>query len=219
MTHHQTTEAAQQFRRQYRQNINKSYSGSIHVSLVFGIGLIALMICLWQIEHWSAATWLIIALSLVFGNFGEYAIHRWLGHKKQPWASLFYARHTGDHHHFFVSDLMTCESKKDWRVLFFPAWLIVAVILLVALPLGSMLQFALGANAGWAWASGVIFTYLYYEISHYSYHLPAEHWLSRLPGLRVLRQRHLDHHDPRLMHHACFNITLPLFDYLLKTNK
>jgi hypothetical protein len=187
--------------------------------LVFGMGLLALLICLWKIENWYASTWLIIGFSLVFGNFGEYAIHRWLGHKKQSWARLFYQRHTGDHHHFFVTELMTCDSKKDWRVLFFPAWLIIAVILLVALPLGYALHLVLGADSGWGWASGVIFTYLYYEISHYSYHLSAEHWLSRLPGLRILRQRHLDHHDLKLMHHACFNITLPLFDYLLKTNK
>ena len=219
MTMHQATAAAQQFRQQYRQKISKSYSGPIHVCLVFAMGLTALLGSLWQIEHWSASTWLIILFSLLFGNFGEYAIHRWLGHKKQPWARLFYSRHTGDHHHFFVTALMSCDSKKDWRGLFFPAWLIVAVILFIALPLGYLLHLALGADAGWAWACGVVFTYLYYEASHYSYHLPAEHWLSRLPGLRVLRQRHLDHHDPRVMHHACFNITVPLFDYLLRTNK
>ena len=219
MKNSQAVQAALTFRASYRQKISRYYYGCLHAGFVFTFGLCTLVFFLSQVSHWTGTEASVLAASLLFGNFAEYAIHRWLGHKKQSWAKLFYARHSGDHHHFFVNGLMTCDSKQDWRVLFFPPWLIVIVTLCIALPLGWVLSLWLGADAGWAWAGGVVFTYLAYESLHYSYHLPARHWLSTLPGLALLRRRHIQHHDPKIMHHGYFNITLPLFDYLLNTHK
>ena len=55
-----------------------------------------------------------------------------------------------------------------------------------------------------------------YEVTHLLYHLPeALVGDSRL--VRVLKEHHARHHDPRLMQKWNFNVTVPLADWVLKT--
>ena len=70
--------------------------------------------------------------ALVFFNWGEYSVHLHLGHHKHALSALFYKRHTGDHHSFFVEDRMRYEGSRDWRVILFPAWLILVFSFLLA---------------------------------------------------------------------------------------
>ena len=56
-----------------------------------------------------------------------------------------------------------------------------------------------------------------YEWLHLSYHLPQDSFIGRRSIIRLLRQTHALHHDPRLMQRYNFNVTLPLWDLVRGT--
>lgn len=80
-----------------------------------------------------------------------------------------------------------------------------------------MLYFTLSANIAFLMGIGGIFGYLFYEVMHFSYHLPDGSLVEKIPVWRELRQLHNLHHRRNIMTEKNFNITLPIFDYLLKT--
>ena len=205
-----------QFRQRYRAQINRHYSGLAHLLFVFAVGGGMVLFSYRQLETLSVVTWLALLFALLLGNVGEYLAHRFLGHKKRRFAGLFYARHSGDHHSFFSDQDYTIANLRDLRVVLFPAFLLVAVTLLIALPLGALAGWLLGGDAGWSVAAGVLLAYLFYEFIHLCDHLPDNHWLPRLPGIRTLRAHHRRHHHPLGREHN-FNVTLPLSDYLFGT--
>ncbi|PKM21861.1 MAG: sterol desaturase, partial [Gammaproteobacteria bacterium HGW-Gammaproteobacteria-14] len=143
--------------------------------------------------------------------------HKSLGHKKRRFAGLFYSRHSGDHHPFFTHEDYTINSLRDLRVVLFPAFLLVAVTLLIAIPLGLTVRALFGSSElGWAMAGGVLLAYLFYEWVHLCDHLPDSNPLTRLPLIQYLRQHHRHHHDPS-GRDSNFNVTLPISDWLLGT--
>ena len=153
-------------------------------------------------------------------NFAEYYNHRWLGHKKTKIGQLFYSRHTGDHHSFFLSNAMGYESTRDWRVVLFPTFLLFAVLTLL-IPIAWGLSNIFSPNTGYLFIAGGLTGYLYYEIMHFSYHVPPnsaeEQFFMKIPYWEQLRHLHVLHHRREVMHEKNFNITLPIFDYILGT--
>lgn len=172
-------------------------------------------------DNITAAEWLVFPLTLLVVNFGEYYAHRWLGHRKTRLGKLFYSRHTGDHHSFFSDQDMNFESVRDWRVVLFPAYLIYAFLIGLVLPVGFILANLVSLNVACLYAAGGITGYLFYEAMHFSYHLPegskTERLCGLIPGWKVMRQSHVLHHRRDLMHNSNFNITIPVFDFLLGT--
>ncbi|MGH8405913.1 MAG: hypothetical protein ACRESL_10535, partial [Pseudomonas sp.] len=129
MTH--PTEA---FRTTYRASIHPCYNPWLHAGFVFGYGLHCVSLFWSTTQQIQPLEWLTIPLTLIFFNLCIYLVHRHLGHHKHSFARLFYARHTGDHHSFFTPAHMTYDSPRDWRVILFPAWLILAHSLVITLP-------------------------------------------------------------------------------------
>lgn len=205
------------FRTRYRAAISPSYSGWRHMLVVFITGLAVIMGSLAHIQNATVWEWLLWPLTMLLVNLGEYVTHRWLGHRKTRIGRLFYSRHTGDHHSFFVDTAMPYESVRDWRVVLFPAWLIYVFLILLLLPGTLLLQVLLSDNAGWIFAAAAMSGYLFYEIMHFSYHLPAGSSIERLPLLWRLQRLHQLHHERERMVKCNFNITLPIFDVLLGT--
>lgn len=72
-------------------------------------------------------------------------------------------------------------------------------------------------NVAYLYAASAIFGYLFYEVMHFSYHLPAGSFVERTPGWKQLRRLHVLHHERDQMGAKNFNITLPIFDLLLNT--
>ncbi|MFN3587042.1 MAG: hypothetical protein ACK4UT_06020, partial [Moraxellaceae bacterium] len=93
------------FRARYRAAIHPLYNAWLHGGFVFGAGLLLMAWLLAPVADVAWWEWLALPLAILFFNWGEYTVHRELGHKKRPWARLFYQRHTGDHHSFFVDGL------------------------------------------------------------------------------------------------------------------
>ena len=155
------------------------------------------------------------ALTLLFLNWGEHRIHQGLGHHKRRLGAMFYKRHTGDHHSFFEERHMPFEQARDWRVILFPAWLVLvqsagAVVLWAVIrPFNPELAAVVGA--GW------VLGYLLYEVLHACEHLPDSNPVARLPWVRHMRHLHALHHRRDLMQERNMNIVFPLTDWLYGT--
>lgn len=205
----------QKFRARYRSEIRPSYNAWLHAGFVLAFGLSVMALLLSSLSEVRAWQWLAIPLTLVFLNWGEYQIHKNLGHIKRRAGALFYKRHTGDHHSFFVEQHMPYESAKDWRVILFPAWLVLVqsaaagLIWVVLRPLDGNIAALVAAT----WVAG----YLLYEVLHACEHLPTEHPVARLPWISQMRHLHALHHRRDLMHTHNFNIVFPLTDWLYGT--
>ena len=216
-----TLEAMIKFRDQYRETIAEHYSGWVHMLSVLAVGLGVIFIALSQVQSASWMEWLIFPAVMLLVNFAEYYAHRWLGHRKTKYGKLFYNRHTGDHHSFFLEHAMNFEAVRDWRVVLFPVYLIFAFLLGLILPAGYMLSEILSMNAAYIYGAAGISGYLLYEVMHFSYHIPRGHWAEKIflvmPGWVALRHLHVLHHKRDKMSEANFNITLPIFDVLLGT--
>ncbi len=204
------------FRAQYRAGISRFYSAGLHAGFVFGWGFIVCAWLLLQVQAMSALAWLAIPAALLLFNLGEYTVHKHLGHVKKSWARLFYQRHTGDHHSFFVPGHLHYEYSHDWRVILFPPWLVVVFSIFLVGPawwLGSRLD----ADVAAVFAATLMFSYLSYEFFHAVAHLPDTHWLTRVPGLAYMKAHHALHHERDVMTEANFNIVFPFTDWLFST--
>lgn len=129
---------------------------------------------------------------------------------------MFYARHAGDHHSFFAPGQMSYDHARDWRVILFPAWLIVLHTLVITLPLWWLLR-QFDANVAGLFGGCMVLGYLAYEVFHACEHLPPENPLTRLPWIRQMRRLHELHHRREMMQERNFNIVFPLMDYLFGT--
>lgn len=84
-----------------------------------------------------------------------------------------------------------------------------------------MLKNLVSDNVAYIYAAAGISGYLFYEVMHFSYHIPRGHWAEKIflyiPGWKLLRHTHVLHHKRDKMAAANFNITLPIFDLILGT--
>lgn len=209
----QTTQA---FRKRYRADIHPRYNPWLHGAFVLLFGLLAIG-GFWSTVHQvQPLEWLAVPLTLLFFNFGVYVVHRHLGHHKKSFARMFYARHAGDHHSFFAPGHMTYDSARDWRVILFPAWLIVLHTVVITLPLWWLMG-RFDSNVAGLSAGCLVLGYLTYEVFHACEHLPASNPVTRLPWIRQMRRLHELHHRRELMQERNFNIVFPLMDYLFGT--
>lgn len=210
MTHDTDT-----FRARYRAGIHPRYNAWLHGGFVLAWGIACLAFFASRLHAVQAAEWLTVPFAAVFFNWGEYTVHRTFGHHKHRLAGLFYKRHTGDHHSFFVEGRMLPEGARDYRVVFFPAWLI--VIFSAAMAAAWWALGFLNANVAALFAFTLLAGYLTYEVFHTLEHLPPAHVLARLPGVRYMRRHHELHHRRGLMQTHNFNLTFPLWDWLYGT--
>lgn len=127
-------DAREKFRAKYRSNVSPYYSGFIHVCMVLLGGGSIMYFSLSNIVDFQWTQLWIVAVALLAYNYGEWASHRWRGHEKTKLFKLFYQRHTGDHHTFFVEHDMEYQMVLDWRVVIFPIYLLIVFSVLVTLP-------------------------------------------------------------------------------------
>ena len=205
----------QPFRGSYRANIPNYYSAWIHAAFVLIFGALSIGYFWGSAHNIQPWEWLAIPVGLVFFNWGEYKIHKNLGHHKKSYGALFYKRHTGDHHSFFAAGQMSYEGMKDWRVILFPPWLV--VIYTLALLAAWWVLGKVNMNLAGLFIGTMLLGYLSYEVFHAFEHLPANHWISRLPWVRHMRRLHELHHRRDLMQARNFNVVFPLWDWVYGT--
>jgi hypothetical protein len=204
------------FRDRYRAAISPLYNAWLHAGFVLAWGFATLWFFWRQVANPSALEWLAVPAALLLCNWGEYRIHQRLGHTKSRLGKLFYQRHTGDHHSFFAEGNMHWEGARDWRVILFPPWLIVAFTLMLALPAWWLMK-SVNPNAAALFGGTLIAGYLLYEILHACEHLPDGHGIASWPWIRQMRRLHQLHHRRSLMSERNLNIVMPLMDWLCGT--
>jgi len=206
------------YRTQYREQfIGRNYQGWLHFAFTVSMASTIIVLCAMQLHAVTPWEWLTLPLTFVYANFAEYFGHRGPMHHLRPGLRMVYERHTRQHHRFFTETNMAFESSRDFKVVLFPLVLVAFFLLAFGTPIALLLAWLTTPNVGYLFALTAAAYFLNYELLHFAHHLPSEHIVSRLPGMRVLRRLHTAHHDPKLMARHNFNISYPLGDWVFGT--
>src|SRR5262249_30991238 len=130
---------------------------------------------------------------------------------------LMFHRHTHEHHRFFTDEWMTCRSPRDFKIVLFPAIMLLFYLGIVAFPIGLALYLFHTWNTACFYVATATFYFMSYEVLHFCYHLDESSWVARLPVIRALRAHHRIHHRHALMSTYNFNITWPIADFCFGT--
>jgi hypothetical protein len=207
------------FRSEYRKrNVGPHYRGWLHFAFTacgsIGVALFAAV----HLHEVRPAEWLVLPLSFLFANVGEYFGHKGPMHRAKRGLTILFQRHTLEHHRFFTNRAMHYESSRDFKMVLFPPVMLVFFFGFLATPMALVLFWGVSSNAGWLFVAMAAGYYLTYELLHFAYHLSPESWVGRLPFMGALRQHHTQHHDPALMGKYNFNITFPICDWAFGTS-
>jgi hypothetical protein len=193
--------------------IPDSYSPVLHFACTAGVGLVALVSAAFSIHGVRPIELLVVPFVFVLANGVEWRAHKSLLHHRTPPLHELYDRHTPQHHMVFQYHDMAIRSRKELKLVLIPAVGVLGVVIMTAGPAWAIGHF-LGANVGWLFLlTGALYV-VTYELTHLAYHLPEDTFVGRLGFIRVMREHHARHHDPRLMQRWNFNVTVPLFDLL-----
>ena len=205
------------FREQYRKETPSWYRGEMHLAftLLFTGGVI--WYCAANISNASWAEWLWVVLPMfLFGNWAEWAGHRYLLHSPRSFIKPAYKRHVNTHHQFFSHKTLDYHGQQDWRALLFPPFAPVLFVL-AALPPALLLGTLWTPNAGYIAMLTMAAYFLMYEGLHTLSHL--EHpLLDAMPLVNTVRRMHVLHHNPDFMHTRNFNLTFPICDAIFGTS-
>jgi hypothetical protein len=200
-------------RRTFAAQIPADYRPFRHLAGCVAFALGSAGLALSRLAHVAPVEWLAFPIALVTCNLIEYAGHRWIMHERTGYLPYAYEAHTLRHHRCFDEGHMGLTSWRDFGLLLFVPRdiLFFSLATLPGLALAAVLAprnvFALAAAA-------VPLHYLFYETAHLVSHLPDAHWIARSRLVAGFRRRHALHHgDTR----TCFNVTLPIADFLLGT--
>jgi sterol desaturase/sphingolipid hydroxylase (fatty acid hydroxylase superfamily) len=192
------------------------YRPSLHLAVptLFGVAVLTgCFLLLRDLRWWDL---LAVPITLVIANINEWRAHKYLLHKRSRLAPVLYDRHTPQHHMIYLTDDMAMRDRREYRLVLIPAYGVMLIFVSTLLPAAALWYFGLRNVACLFVATSVGYT-LSYEWLHLSYHLPADSAIGRLRLIRVLRHHHAVHHDPTLMQRWNFNVTLPLWDWVMGT--
>lgn len=187
-----------------------------HLAVTTGVGALVLALGVQRIHALRPVELLVIPAVFVIANGFEWRAHRDVLHKRRRFLEEIYDRHTPQHHMIFMTEDMAIRSSREFRLVLIPALGVIGIVAVVA-PLAAAVGALLSPNCGWLVLVTAGLYMVTYELSHLAYHLPEDSFVGRRALVRVLREHHARHHDPRLMQRYNFNVTIPLFDWLLGT--
>lgn len=213
-----TPQSIRQVRQAYRVGeIPRFYQGHLHFLFTSLFGLGGIGACVWLLHDVAWWEWMTIPVTILYANFAEYVGHRGPMHRRKAYAPIIFDGHTGIHHRFFTEDAFAYDGPRDWHALLLPPYLIVFFLGLFVAPVAFLLYFVVSPNVAYLTAATGLGYFVSYEWMHFCYHAPEGSVLLRIPFMRQLRRHHMTHHNPRLMTRFNFNITFPIFDWLLGT--
>ncbi|MEO8801644.1 MAG: sterol desaturase family protein [Polyangiaceae bacterium] len=196
--------------------IPRFYVPWLHLAATTGIGVAMLVAGVLAIRGLRPVELLIVPLTILVSTGFEWRVHKKVLHKRRwPFTEL-YDRHTPDHHAVYHEEDMAIRSARELRLVLIPAVGVLGIVL-ATVPFAFVVGLVFGSNAGWLFVVTSSLFMVVYELLHLSYHLPADTFIGRQPLVHWLRRHHARHHDPRLMQRWNFNVTFPVFDYLMGT--
>jgi hypothetical protein len=213
----ETEARSRAYRKQYVESTPSWYRGEMHLAftLLFTGGVMAY--CIWKLDAPSWQEWLMALPIFLFGNYIEWAGHRYLLHRPTKLMKSVYKRHVGTHHQFFTHKSLDYNGHRDWRALLFPPFAPVMFVL-TALPIALLVGYLWSANAGYIAMLTMAGYFIMYEGLHTLSHVENSPFLDNLPLVNSVRRMHVIHHNPEFMHSHNFNLTFPICDALFGTS-
>lgn len=211
-----TSDTREAKRREMMARVPARYSGRAHWAFINLTTILGLGVCLAQLEGMLWWHWLFVPGFFVFANAFEWWIHRGPMHHPTRGLRILYERHTLQHHVFYPADDMAFRDPRELFYILFPP-LALPALLLVNLPIPLVLGSLVSANLAWLFFASVLAYYFVYEWFHFAHHLSRESWLGRRTLVGWLRRHHTRHHELTLMEKGNFNVSFPLWDWLLGT--
>jgi hypothetical protein len=212
------TERQRKFREKYVSEISPWYHGLVHIGVMYAAGIGAI---LWCVSRMQGATWewLLIVPVAIAGNFGEWAMHKYVMHRKIDVFALraIYDRHTRQHHQYFTDNEPTIDTVREFRIVFFP-WRVLIVLAVFGGLLGYIVGQLVNANAGYVVFITMIGHYMVYETFHFCCHVKDNAFVRNMPFVNTIRRHHAAHHNMGIMMHCNMNLTFPVADWALKTS-
>lgn len=208
---------SRRFRDEYVAATPGWYRGEFHLAftLLFTGGVVAYSFS--KIDHSTWMQWLVMVPIFLFGNWAEWAAHRYLLHRPTKWFNAVYKRHCSVHHQFFTHVTLEYDGQREWRALLFPPFAPVMFVL-AALPPALLIGYLWNANAGYIAMLTMAAYFLMYEGLHTLSHVVDSPFLDRMPLINTVRRMHVIHHHPELMATRNFNLTFPICDALFGTS-
>lgn len=192
------------------------YSPWAHLAATTGIGVAVLVVSVVFLRDVRALEWLVVPAVFLAANAFEWRVHKHVLHRRRWPVEIIYDQHTPMHHMVYVEEDMELREPRELGLVLIPAAGVLGVVA-VSAPVAYLVSYLLGANAGWLFLLTASTYMVGYELSHLAYHLPASSLVGRSALVKRLRAHHARHHDPRLMQRYNFNVTIPLFDWLMGT--
>lgn len=194
------------------------YHGAIHLAFTLLVTGAAMWLC-WTRIHNAGWQWLLVIPIALFGNWIEWAAHRYILHRPVKGLEMIYKRHCTVHHQFFTHHDLTYRGHKEWRALLFPPFAPLGFVL-AALPPAFLLGLLISANAAYITVFTMAAYYLMYEGLHTLSHLDDERhpYLKYIPLINTIRRMHTIHHVLGFMQTRNFNLTFPICDALFGTS-
>ena len=196
--------------------IPRWYRPSIHFAIPGILGLAAMASSLLAIHDLRATELVVVPVTMILAFAFEWRVHQLVLHRRMPLLDVLYERHELHHHVIYTHDDMSMRSPRELRLILMPAYAIVLVFL-IDTPFALATARLVSVNAGCLFMATSMLFFLAYEWLHAAYHFPPQSFIGRLRVIARLREHHRRHHDPRLMKHWNFNVTVPLFDWLHRT--
>jgi len=207
------------FRKEFVRNTPKWYRGEFHLAFMLAVTLGTIAFCWARIQNASLVEWLLVVPIFLFGNWAEWAAHRYLLHRPVRGLKMIYKRHCGVHHQFFTDHNLGYKGQREWRALLFPPFAPIGFIL-VSVPPALLIAGVWSANAGYIVVLTMAAFYLMYEGLHTLSHLDdGRHpYLRYIPLVNTVRRMHRVHHVLGFMQTRNFNLTFPICDALFGTS-
>ena len=205
------------FRADFRARIARAYSGWVHVALISAIGALAIFVAARQIARPAWYEFLVIPAAFALSNVFEWWIHRTIMHRPVRGFMGIYKRHTLAHHQFFTDVEPSFDDSRDFRIVFFPPYALVAFIA-ISIPPATLLMALSLPNAAWLLLITNVALYLNYELFHYCCHVKDDRVVRHIPLVNSIRRHHIAHHNPALMMERNFNLTYPVADWFFGTS-
>ena len=195
------------------------YSAWGHLAATTGIGITVLVVSTIQLARLGttrATDWLVVPAVFLLANFFEWRVHKHVLHRRTWPLEVIYDKHTPMHHMIYIEEDMALRSTREFRLVLIPAAGVLGIVL-AATPIAILLAKLWSPSAGWLFLVTASLYMVTYEVLHLCYHAPKDSFIGRLAFIRVMRAHHAKHHDPRFMQKWNFNVTVPLFDWIMRT--
>ena len=205
------------FRADFRARIAPAYIGWVHVATIAALGFAAIWYCARQVHGAAWFEYLVVPFAFCVSNVFEWWMHRHVMHRPIKGFMGIYKRHVLAHHQFFTDFEPTIDNTRDFRIVFFPPYALVAFMAL-SIPPALILGLMGLANAGWMLLITNVALYLNYETFHFCCHVKNDSLVRHIPLVNSIRRHHIAHHNTAIMMERNFNLTYPVADWFFGTS-